>query len=117
MDTDGDAGIDGTYVFDHNRSRQGYALNKMCMSLTQPENREEFLADRLAYMHRFNVPDDQIAAVQSRDWLTLTRCGGNVYMLLKLGHLVGDELYALGAQQRGETLDQFLATRLESGAR
>jgi protocatechuate 4,5-dioxygenase alpha chain len=109
--------IEGTYVFDHRRSREGYALNKMCMSLTRPVNRAAFLADQLGYMREFHVPEYQISAVQAGDWLALTKTGGNVYMLLKLGHLIGQGLYALGAQQRGQILDQFLDTRLARGAR
>lgn len=112
-----DEPIEGTYVFDHRQSRSGYALNKMCMSLTRPENRQAFLSNQLAYLRRYGVPDDQIAAVQARDWLYLTKAGGNVYMLLKLGHLIGEGLYALGAQQRGQTLEEFLDTRLVRGAR
>lgn len=112
-----DLDIEGTYVFDLERSRQGYALNKMCMSLSRAENRERFLKDPLDYMHEYEVPEAQIAAVEARDWLTLTKSGGNVYMLLKLGHLVDQGLYVLGAQQRGQTLEEFLETRLAKGAR
>ena len=108
---------EGTYIFDHQRSNQGYALNKMCMSLTKAENREQFSTDPTAYMHSYNVPEDQIDAVDRRDWLSLTKSGGNVYMLLKLGHLLGVELWAIGAQQRGETLEKFLETRMVKDAR
>lgn len=117
-DESGAAGpIPGTYVFDHRMSRRGYALNKMCMSLTDAANRERFLADPVAYMHQYGVPEEQIRAVQAHDWLTLTRSGGNVYMLMKMSTALGDGLYALGAQQRGETLEQFLASRQARDAR
>lgn len=116
-DNDKDDDIEGTYVFGLGRSHQGYALNKMCMSLSKAENRELFLADQLGYMRGYDVPEEQIEAIQRRDWLALTKAGGNVYMLLKLGHLIGEELYALGAQQRGETLEEFLQTRLAREAR
>src|SRR6186713_232091 len=36
--------IPGTYVFDADRSRQGYHLNMFCMSLMKAENRKEFKA-------------------------------------------------------------------------
>lgn len=117
MAAESEAPIEGTYVFDLHSSRQGYALNKMCMSLTRPENRDEFTADPRAYMRKHNVAEEQIAAVEAHDWLNLIKAGGNVYMLIKVGHLLGDGLYALGAQQRGETLEQFLDTRLVRGAR
>lgn len=109
--------IPGTYVFDHRLSRRGYALNKMCMSLTSAANRERFLADPAAYMREFGVPDEQIRAVEAHDWLTLTKSGGNVYMLMKMSTLLGDGLYALGAQQRGQSLEEFLETRQAKDAR
>lgn len=110
-------GLSGTYVFDHRRSRQGYRLNKMCMSLTKPENREAFLADELSYMRQYGLPEDQIEAVQQRDWLGMVKLGGNIYMLIKIGHLIGEGLYAAGAQQRGQTLEEFLETRGAKDAR
>jgi protocatechuate 4,5-dioxygenase alpha chain len=117
MEREGKEAPAGTYIFDHQRSNLGYALNKMCMSLTKAENRERFTADPLAYMRSYDVPEDQIDAVERRDWLSLTKSGGNVYMLLKLGHLLGVELWAIGAQQRGQTLEQFLETRTVKDAR
>ena len=109
--------LEGTYVFDHHRSRAGYRLNKMCMSLTDPRNREAFLADELAYLRSYDIPEEQIEAVQARDWLRMVQLGGNIYMLIKMGHLIGEGLYVAGAQQRGETLEQFLETRGAKDAR
>lgn len=111
------SGIDGTYVFDHRQSRKAYHLNKMCMSLAKSENRDRFTEDPEAYMHAYDVPEEQIRAIKEGDWLELTKAGGNVYMLLKLGHVMGTELYALGAQQRGQTLQEFLETRVAKEAR
>lgn len=110
-------GIEGTYVFDHRRSRQGYRLNKMCMSLTDPANREAFLADEDAYLRRYGLPEEQIEAVKARDWLRMVKLGGNIYMLIKMGHLIGEGLYVAGAQQRGQTLEEFLETRVAKDAR
>lgn len=116
QDAEADA-LEGTYVFDHRRSRKGYRLNKMCMSLVKPENRERFMEDELAYLQSYGLPEDQLRAVQDRDWLELVKQGGNIYMLIKMGHLVGEGLYVAGAQQRGETLEQFLETRGAKDAR
>lgn len=113
----GAAAIEGTYVFDHRRSRQGYRLNKMCMSLTDPKNREAFLADEDAYLRSYGIPEEQIEAVKDRDWLRMVKLGGNIYMLIKMGHLIGEGLYVAGAQQRGQTLEEFLETRGARDAR
>jgi protocatechuate 4,5-dioxygenase alpha subunit len=46
MDTE----IPGTTVFTGERSRQGYRLNRMAMSLSDPANRQRFCADEAQYM-------------------------------------------------------------------
>ena len=45
--------IPGTVVFDAQRSRAGYRLNKFLYSLMKAENREAFLADESGYLDRF----------------------------------------------------------------
>lgn len=113
-----DWGIPGTYVFDGTRSRRGYALNKLAHSLTDEKNREEYRRDEEAYLDKYNLPQEQKDAVLRRDYLALTtQHGGNVYYLLKLGATLGDGLYQMGAQMRGETYEEFLATRTAGGAR
>ena len=52
--------IPGTFVFDAERSRQGYHLNMFCMSLMKAENRKAFKADEAEYLKRF--ADDAGAA-------------------------------------------------------
>lgn len=111
-----DWGIPGTYVFDHKRSQMGYRLNKLCMSLTRPENRAEFKADPEAYMSKYRVDEAQKQAVRDRDWLRLIQLGGNIYLLIKIAEAFGVGLYTMGAQQRGQTLEQFLQTRSGKGA-
>ncbi len=108
--------IPDTYVFDGELSRRGYRLNKFCMSLTTDAARAAFKADEAGYMSRFGLTTDEQALVRTRDFLGLIKGGANIYMLLKLGGATGIGLYEIGAQQRGETLDQFLATRNVGGA-
>lgn len=111
-----DWGIPDSHIFDGPRSRSGYRINKLCISLTKAANREAFKADEEGYMAKFGLNDEERRAVRDRDWLRLTELGGNVYFLMKIGACVGHGLYRLGAQQRGETLDEFLATRSNKGA-
>ena len=103
--------IPGTYVFDLERSQAGYALNKMGYSLQDQKNRDLFLEDERAFMESFGVTPDQIDAVVARDWLKLIHLGANSYILMKIGATIGIGHYHQGAQERGETYEEFLATR------
>ena len=112
----GDWRIPGTYVFDLRLERRGYALNKMCRSLTSSDNREAFIGDEEGYMARYDLSDEQKQAVRERDWLQMTRLGGNLFFFLKLGATVGHGIYRIGAQMRGQSYDEFMATRNVPGA-
>jgi protocatechuate 4,5-dioxygenase, alpha chain len=113
-----DWGIPGTYVFDHTRSRAGYALNKLAYSLTDSVNRAAFRKDEEGYMARYKLTEAQKDAIRRRDWLALAKeHGGNIYYMYKLGATTGAGLYHMGAQMRGETYEQFLETRGAKGAR
>ena len=103
--------IAGTTVFDGARSHQGYRINKLAMSLTDPANRETFRADERAYMARFGLTETEMQLVEKRDWTGLVDAGGSIYVLLKIAATVGQNLLQIGAQMRGESLDAFMAAR------
>ena len=103
--------LPGTFVFDGARSRRGYRLNKLAMSLTDPANRARFLADAESYMGEFGLGAAEREAIRRRDWRAMVESGGNIYLLLKIAGTVGQTLLQMGAQMRGETLAQFMATR------
>lgn len=106
-----------TFVFTGERSAQGYAMNKLASSMTVPDNREEFLADEDAYMDRFGLPEDQKDMIRRRDWAAMIEAGGNIYLIMKIAATLGIILFAMGAQMRGETLDNFMASRTGTGAK
>jgi protocatechuate 4,5-dioxygenase alpha chain len=54
--------------------------------------------------------------VRARDFSGLLQAGGNIYFLIKLGVVTGNGLYRIGATMRGESYEQFLATRNDAGA-
>jgi protocatechuate 4,5-dioxygenase alpha chain len=109
--------IDGTYIFDWRLSRKGYRLNKLAFSLGTAANREAFKQDEEAYYDRYGLSEEEKDLIRRRDFLGLIQHGTNIYMMLKLGAATGNGLYQMGAQQRGETFEQFLATRNNGGAR
>jgi protocatechuate 4,5-dioxygenase, alpha chain len=106
-----DTPIAGTTVFTGARSRQGYRINKFAMSLTDEANRDAFRADEHAYMKACGLTDAEIDLVAKRDWKGLVAAGGNIYVLIKVGGAVGQNLLQMGAQMRGESLEQFMQTR------
>jgi protocatechuate 4,5-dioxygenase alpha chain len=98
-------------VFTGERSMAGYRLNKLSASLTDPDNRANFLADELAYCGRFDLTAAETKLVKTRDWTGMVEAGGNVYVFLKIAAAIGSNLLEVGAEMRGETLTQFMATR------
>jgi protocatechuate 4,5-dioxygenase alpha subunit len=103
--------IPDTTVFDGRVSWRGRRLNRLCATLCSAENRAAFRADEEAYMARFGLTEEERELVRRRDFAGLVHAGLNIYLMLKLGSCVGASLYRMGAQMRGESYEQFLATR------
>ena len=106
-----DTPIPGTTVFTGSRSQQGYRINKLAMSLTEPANRESFRADERGYMRKYGLSEAEMHLIERRDWSGLIAAGGNVYLLLKIAGSVGQNLLQMGAQMRGKTIEDFMRTR------
>jgi protocatechuate 4,5-dioxygenase alpha chain len=108
--------IADTSIFDLRLSRRGFRLNKMCASLCSPESREAFKRDEEGYMTRFALSDEEKALIRRRDFQGMIDAGMNIYFMIKIGSVTGNGLYKMGAQMRGESYDEFLATRNIRGA-
>lgn len=108
--------IQGSEVFDLAHSWQGFRINKMCNALSQAPNRDAFRHDEEAFMEAYGLSEPEKQLVRDRDFSGLLAAGGNIYFLLKLGVVTGNGLYMMGARMRGETYEQFLATRNDRGA-
>jgi protocatechuate 4,5-dioxygenase alpha chain len=103
--------IPDTSIFDLRLSRRGRRLNRMCAALCAPAEREAFKRDEEAFMERFALDEQEKRLVRTRDFKGLIEAGTNIYALLKIGSATGNSLYRMGAQMRGESYEQFLATR------
>ena len=103
--------IADTTVFDLRVSRRGYRLNKLCAALCDAQNRALFQRDEASFLDRFFLSEEEKALVRRRDFQGLIEAGTNIYYLLKIGSVTGTGLYRMGAQMRGESYEQFLATR------
>lgn len=107
--------IPGTTLFDGSQARKGYALNKMCFSFNDAENRARFAADEPAYCAAYGLDEAQTAAIRDRDVLGLIACGGNVYYLAKFAGILGLDVQDLGAAQTGMSKDAFKAMLVAAG--
>ena len=109
--------IPGTYVFDGERSRQGYYLNMFCMSLNKEENRQAFRKDERAYLDTFKMTEEQKQAVLDRDWLAMLRLGGNIYYTFKIAACDGLTMQGIGAAMSGTgmTEEDFRQMMLNGG--
>ena len=108
--------IPDTSIFDLRLSRRGRRLNGMCEALSNAHEREAFKRDEEAFMTRFSLTEEEKDLVRKRDFKGLIEAGLNIYLMLKLGSATGNSLYRMGAQMRGESYDDFLATRNIKGA-
>ena len=106
--------IPGTCVFTGQRSQKGLKLNSFAFSLHKAENREAYRKDPETYMNSYGLSAWEKQKVKEKDWKALIEeGGGNIYMLLKVGAMTGDGLVPIGAQQRGESVEEFMKTRNE----
>lgn len=108
--------IPGTYVFDGERCRRGYALNMFCMSLARQENREAFRTDPAGYLDQWGLTPEQRDSIERRQWLRMLELGGNVYYTFKLAAFDGMTFRHLAAGMTGVTIEEF-ADMMTSGGR
>jgi len=107
--------IPGTYVYDAERGRIGYALNMFCMSLNNEANREAFRADASTYLDKFKLTPDQRKAIVDREWLKMLELGGNIYYTFKLAIFDGMTMQAVGGEMSGITTEEFAKMMVNGG--
>jgi protocatechuate 4,5-dioxygenase, alpha chain len=107
--------IPGTFVFNAERSRQGYGINMFCMSLMKDENRKAFKANEAEYLKKYNLTPEQTDAVLKRDYNRMLELGGNIYFTAKLGATDGHSFRHLAATMTGSTQDDYAKMMLEGG--
>ena len=110
------APIPDTSIFDLRLSRRGRRLNKLCAALCSPQERDAFKRDEETFMSRFGLTEAEKELIRKRNFQGLIDAGMNIYSMLKVGSATGNGLYKMGAQMRGESYDDFLATRNIGGA-
>ena len=107
--------IPGTYVFDADRSREGYHLNMFCISMRQAKNREAMKEDPEAYLAKYPMTEEQRQAVRDRDWNRLLELGGNIYYTSKLTAFDGITFQDLAAMMTGVSREEYRDMMLNGG--
>jgi protocatechuate 4,5-dioxygenase, alpha chain len=107
--------IPGTFVFDAERSREGYGINMFCMSLMKDENRKAFKANEAGYLKKFPLTPEQADAILKRDYNRMLELGGNIYFTAKLGATDGHSFRHLAAVMTGSTQEDYAAMMLAGG--
>jgi protocatechuate 4,5-dioxygenase, alpha chain len=107
--------IPGTIIFDGTAAQRGFALNRMCFSFNDAENRAAFLRDEDGYCVKYGLSPQQRAAVKNRNVLEMIEAGGNVYYLAKLAGIFGLNVQDIGAQQTGMSVGAFKAKLQAAG--
>ena len=107
--------IPGTFVFDAERSREGYSINMFCMSLMKDANRKAFKANEAEYLKKFNLTPAQAEAILKRDYNRMLELGGNIYFTAKLGATDGHSFQHLAADMTGASQPDYAAMMLAGG--
>ena len=107
--------IPGTFVFNADRSRQGYGINMFCMSLMKDENRKAFKANEAEYLKKFPLTPEQADAILKRDYNRMLELGGNIYFTAKLGATDGHSFRHLAATMTGSSQEDYANMMLGGG--
>ena len=109
--------IPGTFVFDAERSRQGYHINMFCMSLMKAENRKAFKENEEQYLDtRFPLlSPEQREAILKRQYNRMLELGGNIYFTAKLGATDGHNFQHLAAVMTSSTQQSYADMMLNGG--
>ncbi len=107
--------IPGTFVFDQERSRQGYGINMFCMSLMKADNRNAFKVNEAEYLKKFTLTPEQTDAILKRDYNRMLELGGNIYFTAKLGAADGHSFQHLAAVMTGSSQEDYAKMMLGGG--
>lgn len=104
------------YVLDLTQNRRGYALNRLCGSLKDPENRRRFSEDEAAYCEAYGLSPEQKKAILERDWTGMQELGASIFYTYKLAMVDKKSMQYLGGVFTGMSAEEFIAV-MRSGGR
>lgn len=93
-----------------------YDLNRFLQQMVEPEHRSAFLADEEASLASSGLDPSDQDLIRQRDWSGLIERGAIFFGLEKLAAVLGMPNAVIYAGMRGETLEEFQASRNAPGA-
>lgn len=108
---EGAGGLAGTYPFTHVRSQANLRINAFLHDLVLPAHRARFVSDFEGLATERGLSEEEQTLIRERQWIQMVRRGVSFFVLEKMAAVLGVPNPAVYAAFRGETLEQFLATR------
>lgn len=108
---EGVSNLKGTYPFTHARSNANLNINSFLHDLVKPVHRARFLNDFDSLAKEYSLTNEEKALIQDRQWIQMIRRGVSFFVLEKMAAVLGVSNPEVYAAFRGETIEQFFATR------
>ena len=108
---EGAGALTGTYPFTLSRSHANLRINTFLHELVEPAHRARFLTDFDALAVEWGLSVEETDLIARRKWIEMIRRGVSFFVLEKMAAVIGVSNPEVYAAFRGETLEQFLATR------
>ncbi|MFI7699534.1 hypothetical protein [Nonomuraea sp. NPDC049480] len=105
------------YLLDVAASRRGYAINRLCGSLKDADDRRRFSEDEAAYCDAYGLSPEQKTAILERDWIAMLDLGGSIFYTFKLAMLDNKSMQYLGGVFTGMSAEEFAAAMRSGGRR
>lgn len=109
--------VPGTYPFDLKISVKTLRLNRFFWMLARQECRELLLRAPEEAFDQAGLNEIERQLVRSHDWLGLIQYGVNFFVLEKFARVARMSNFEVYAEMRGESLGEFMKTRLVPDAR
>jgi len=108
---EGAGSLEGTYPFTLARSQANLRINTFLHELVKPAHRARFVNDFDALAREWGLSDEEKDLIAQRKWIEMVRRGVSFFVLEKMAAVLGVSNPEVYAAFRGQTLEQFLATR------
>lgn len=111
FELEGAAALQGTYPFTHSRSHSNFRINRFLHALVHPEHRTRFVSDFETLATEHGLTEEEKDLIRNRKWIEMIRRGVIFFVLEKMAAVLGVSNPEVYAAFRGETIEQFQATR------